>query len=177
MKAAFIDKDGTLVEYRRYGENPSARDILDDVLMENEILNGLIHLQNKGFKFIIVSNQPFVSRGNVTEKQMDGLFLDLILKLRVRGIEIFDCFYCPHQESDYCECRKPKAGMILDAAKKHDIDLTESFMIGDTDKDVLAGKSAGIKTVLVLTGEGEKFRNIVQPTHIVKNINEIINII
>ena len=172
-KAIFIDKDGTLVEYIPYEEKPKAEDILRNILMEDEVVEGLKYLQRKGFKLIIVSNQPWIAKGHVTTEEIENLFKELVLKLINKGVNISDYFFCPHQTSDNCECKKPKPKMIFDAAKKHNVDLSKSFMIGDMDLDIKTGEKAGIKTFLVLTGRGESFKDIVYPTYILKNINEI----
>jgi histidinol-phosphate phosphatase family protein len=171
-KAFFLDKDGTLVDNSEYPEV-----IPMDKLLTNEIIDGLKLMQGKGYKLFIVSNQPWISRGIFSYEEIQKKFESVINQLESLGIIIQDYLFCPHQNSDNCNCRKPSPGMILDLAKKHKIDLNNSFMIGDTDKDITAGEKAGVKTALVLTGDGKKFENIVKPTYILKNLNEIKKII
>ena len=135
------------------------------------------HIQGKGYKLFIVSNQPWISKKIMMKEEVDQIFDSLIKKLNDLGIKIEDYFYCPHQSSDNCDCRKPKPGMIIKAKEKYNIDLSKSFIIGDTDKDICSGNEAGMKTILVETGFDEKFKNIVKPTYILKNLNEIIKIL
>jgi histidinol-phosphate phosphatase family protein len=170
--AIFIDKDGTLVDCKGYPEI-----IPVDKILENDVLEGLKYLQEKGYKLIIISNQPWIAKGRIAKEGIEEVFKSLVKKFHAKGIEITDYFYCPHQTSDNCECKKPKPKMIFDAAKKHDIDLQKSFFVGDMDKDVNAGKNAGIKTILVKTGKGKYFLDKVQPDFIIENLNAITTIL
>ena len=155
--AIFLDKDGTLVKFNTYSTSATPEEILKDVLMEDKVLAGLSYLQEKGFKLIVVSNQPWIGRGVVTGEQIEDLFKELILKLNEKGIEINDYFYCPHRKKDECDCRKPGPKFLFDAAEKHGINLEESYMVGDSHYDIGAGKNAGTKTVLVKSGEHSDF--------------------
>jgi D,D-heptose 1,7-bisphosphate phosphatase len=170
-KAIFLDKDGTLVDNWGYPEIIPTDDIL-----EGHILQGLKHAQEKGYKMIIISNQPWIAKGKMTKKEVENVFKNLISKLEKKGIKIDDYFYCPHQSLDNCECKKPKPSMIFQAAKKHNINLSQSFMVGDSDFDIAAGKNARVKTALVLTGNGKNFLNT-EPDYILQNINELKNIL
>tara|TARA_Y100000310_G_scaffold335438_1_gene417523 strand:+ start:6317 stop:6853 length:537 start_codon:yes stop_codon:yes gene_type:complete len=176
-KAFFIDKDGTLTNYNVYSNPALAKEVLEDEIIFDQIVDGLKHIQKKGYKLIIISNQPWISRGVVNYDDMEKLFQNLIKVLGNHGVKIDDYFYCPHQTLDNCECKKPKPKMILDAAKKYKINLKESYFVGDMDLDILAGQNAGTKTILVLTGCGNEFKNIVNPTYILKNLNHIKEII
>lgn len=171
-KAFFIDKDGTIVDNSKY-----PKIIPSDEILEDKVIEGLRYLEEKDYKLIIISNQPWISKGKMSKDEVEDIFKSLVKKLKDKGIKIEDYFYCPHKNEDECLCRKPKPGMILKAAEKHNIDLEKSFMIGDTDKDIIAGKEAGIKTILVETGHDKKFKSIVSPTYILKNLNEIARIL
>ena len=170
-KAFFIDKDGTLVDNSGYPDI-----IPSDELLENDVLDGLKHIQNKGYKLIIISNQPWISKGRLTKEDTDIIFESLIDKLSVHGIKIDDYIYCPHSSADGCDCKKPSPKMILETARRNNIDLNQSYMVGDSENDVLAGKNAGIKTILVRTGQGkdcaEKMHNIADK--ILNNLNGLI---
>jgi D-glycero-D-manno-heptose 1,7-bisphosphate phosphatase len=129
-------------------------------LAELEILPGVLqalnNLYQREYKLIVVTNQPDVARGTVrieTVKEINSF-------LQSR-LPIDDFFCCFHDDSDRCECRKPKSGAILSAAQKYDIDLAQSFMIGDRWRDIEAGISAGCKTIFLDYGYDEK-----QPTHL-----------
>jgi len=182
IKAIFLDKDGTLVDNSQYPEK-----IPSDELLESSVLDGLIHLQNKGFKLIIISNQPWIAKKRASLEQIENIFKSLINKLSEKQIIIHDYFYCPHQTSDNCNCKKPSPNLILKAAKKHNIDLSQSFIIGDSFKDILTGKNAKIKTILVtefsenllknFTEQEIKLQNNLNPDFKIKNINETTKII
>jgi D-glycero-D-manno-heptose 1,7-bisphosphate phosphatase len=106
-------------------------------------------VRQKGYVAVIVSNQRGVALGNITSAIVDDLHHRLRTVLKEQhGLELLDVFYCPHDRNQ-CECRKPKPGMLLEAARRHAIDLNQSWMIGDSLKDVEAGKAAGCRTVLV----------------------------
>lgn len=169
-KAAFLDKDGTLVDNSQYPDV-----IPSDILLDN-VFEGLKNLQNKGYKLIIISNQPWIAKGRITKEEVDRIFFNIIEKMKNEGISILDYFYCPHQSSDNCECKKPKSGMFIEASEKHNLDLSESIIIGDMDADILAGKNLGMKTFLVLTGKGKESIDSL-PDYIIENLNSIKEII
>lgn len=171
-KAVFIDKDGVIVDNSGYPEI-----IPTNILLKDNILEGLRYIKEKGFKLIIISNQPWISKGRMKKEEVENVFINIIKDLKDNNIEIDDYFYCPHKKEDNCECKKPKPKMIFDAAIKHNIDLNSSYMIGDMADDILAGKNANIKTILVLTGRGKDFVGKLNEDYVIKNINEIYKII
>lgn len=170
-KALFLDKDGTLVDNSGYPEI-----IPKDILLKNDILEGLKYAQEKEYKLIIISNQPWISEKKLTKKETEEIFLSVINQLNNFGIKIHDYFYCPHQTSDNCDCKKPKPKMIFEAAKKHNINLEKSFMIGDMDTDINTAKNSKIKSILVKTGRGKDFLNQ-EANFIITNLNQIKEII
>jgi len=170
-KAIFLDKDGTLVDGSGYPEIIPADD-----LMKERVVRGLIKLKNQGFKLIIVSNQSWVSKGRLTKNDVENIFKSLINKLKKFEIEIDDYFYCPHKREENCNCKKPSTGMILEAVKKHNLDLSCSYMIGDSDDDILMAKKLNLKTVLVTTGLGNNFLGI-GADYVVEDINHFAEII
>ena len=168
-KAVFLDKDGTLVDNSGY-----PNEIPSDLLMEDEILDGLFFLQQQGFKLIIISNQSWISKGRLSQKEVENIFLRLVQRLDSLGIMIHGYYYCPHKSSDNCLCRKPKTDLLLRAAQEHGLALEHSFMVGDMEDDMLAGKNAGVKTVLVQTGCGRNFRSSeVVPDYVIENLNAV----
>ena len=88
----------------------------------------------------------------MTQQDLLGIQDEIMRQVLGAGGKISGFYYCPHLAQDGCSCRKPEPGLILRAAKEHGIDLSRSFMVGDTEKDIMAGKRAGCKTVLILTG-------------------------
>lgn len=175
--AIFLDKDGTIMEYNIKRNDFAPEEILKDVLMEENVLDGLKYLQEKGFKLIVVSNQPWIGRGVVTEEQVENLFNELVSKLDEKGITIHDYFFCPHRKEEGCGCRKGAPQFLIEAAKKYDINLGESYMVGDSHYDVEVGKNAGIKTVLVKTGETIDFSDDFGADYFVEDINALMGII
>ncbi len=150
-KAIFLDRDGTINFNAEYISKPSK------VTLLNNAVEGLRILQRLGFMLIIVTNQSGIARGYFTEKDLEKVN-DRLLTLLIReGILIDDIFFCPyHKEGSVkkyrkeSEDRKPAPGMILKAAKKHNIDLSQSYMIGDSKGDIQAGKKAGCAATIFI---------------------------
>ena len=168
-RAIFLDRDGVINKEVNYLSNPDDLELIDGVIEALKIL------RNLGYLLIIITNQAGVARGYFTESTLLKIHEKLIRILEKNDVHLDDIFYCPHHPdfTEICECRKPKPGMILSAQKKYDIDLNESFMVGDTLNDIQTGINAGCKTVLVLTGYGnEEAKKIgeVKPDYIFKNL-------
>ena len=108
-------------------------------------------LHEAGFLVIVVTNQPDVATGRVKRETVEAMHAILRDRLAVDDIEV-----CYHVDSDECPCRKPKPGMLLDAARRYDIDLTKSYLVGDRWRDILAGDAAGCFTILVTGGDDER---------------------
>ncbi len=141
----FFDRDGIVNRH----PGPGFVERWGDFHLLPEFVEVLKIVRNLGFQAVIVSNQRGVALGKMTIETVEEIHrrLRAILK-RDHGLELLDIFYCPHDRG-VCECRKPKPGMLLEAARKHSIDLARSWMIGDAVRDVEAGKSAGCRTILV----------------------------
>ena len=149
-KAIFIDRDGTLIEDPGYLSHPEQVNLLDGAA------EALVELRAMGYKLIIVSNQSAVARGIVTEKDLDEIHDRLRQLLTEKGAYLDQIYYCPYhpdgviskyrKESDW---RKPNPGMLLAAADEMNIDLNQSWSIGDSSRDVEAGLRAGCKTILI----------------------------
>lgn len=142
-KALFLDRDGILNKaIMRNGIASSPRSIAEfEVIQESE---GLIRdAKNKGYVVIVVTNQPDVSRGSLSMQDLEAMHGMLGRRLPIDDLEV-----CTSSD-DSDQRRKPNPGMILDAARKHSIDLSGSLLLGDGEKDILAGKKAGVKTILL----------------------------
>ena len=167
QKAFFIDKDGTLVDNSNY-----PHEIPTDKLLTNDIITGLKLISEKGYKIFIVSNQSWIAKGKLQFSDVERIFQNLIRQLNKFNITIENYAYCPHTRTDNCQCRKPNAKLLEDLIRKHNIDIDNSFVIGDMDSDIELGKKLGIKTILVKTGRGKDFLHT-NPNHIIENINDI----
>lgn len=140
--AMFLDRDGTIFVDTGYpGDNADIRFIPG-------VVDALQKLQ-KHFQLIIISNQSGVGRGYITRDECKRVHQKMMAKLREQGISITDSFYCLHTPDDGCDCRKPKPGMLLEAAERWDTDLPSSFMAGDKMSDAEAGWRAGCRSVLL----------------------------
>lgn len=175
-KAVFLDRDGTLNEDPGYLGDPCKLKLFPDV---GEALSLLKNKNN--FLLIVVSNQSGVARGLITEEEVVMVNQEINTKLAEFNVKIDAFYYCPfhpefNSEKD-CECRKPSPSMILNAAIEHNIDLSSSYIVGDSAADIMAGKNAGIKTVLVKSGYGKETFSILQnennfPSFVAENLNE-----
>jgi D-glycero-D-manno-heptose 1,7-bisphosphate phosphatase len=153
LKAVFLDRDGVINEDR------------DDYVKTIAELNvfsfapgAVRRLNDAGFQTFVVSNQQGVAKGLIREEDLMVIQAEIARRVVAAGGRISEFYYCRHMASENCGCRKPEAGMLLAAAKEHGIDLNESYMIGDSEKDIVAGKSAGCRSVLVLTGNMSRER-------------------
>ncbi len=181
-KAIFIDKDGTLIENVPYNVDP---DLIELQPFAGEALK---QLQEGGFKIIVVSNQSGVARGLFKEEKLEDVKQELARQLESFGVKLNAFYYCPHLPeaegavetySLDCNCRKPKPGLLLKAAKENNINLESSWMIGDILNDTEAGNSAGCKSILFDSGGETKWHLNKErmPNRIVKSMNEIPEII
>ncbi len=149
-KAVFLDRDGTLIVNRHYGSDP------DGIELFHGVVEGLLELRAAGYKLVLVSNQSGVARGYFDEAAVARMHDRLQRMLDRHEAALDGMEYCPHHPegdtSPYaveCACRKPAPGMLRRAARKHGVDLSASWMVGDIEADVEAGRRAGARTVLV----------------------------
>ena len=154
QKAIFLDRDGTINKYVGFLRSIDEFELLDGVTDAIKAIN------SSGYLCIIVTNQPVIARGEVTVAELDEIHKKMETLLGNEGAYIDALYYCPHHphkgyEGEIpelkfdCECRKPKPGMLIQAANDLNIDLENSWMIGDGENDILAGKNAGCKTVII----------------------------
>ena len=146
-KAAFLDRDGVIFE-KAPGDQYITR--WEDVRFLPRVADAMVLLNRAGFRLIVVSNQRCVAKGLVTAEAVEAMHWRMCASLAQAGARIDAVYYCPHEKLPPCGCRKPQPGMLLNAARIHGIDLRQSWMVGDSDSDVEAGKSAGCKTVRLL---------------------------
>ena len=176
QKAFFLDRDGTINKYVGYLRTPEQFELLEGVGEAVRKIN------LSGYLAIVITNQPVIARGEVTADGLQKIHNKMETMLGKEGAYLDGIYYCPHHPDKgfsgeveelkiVCECRKPKAGLLLQAAKDFNIDLSQSWMIGDSENDVLAGKNAGCKTALI--GETDYGQNL-QVTSLLDFVKEVL---
>jgi len=150
-KAIFLDRDGVVNKSVVKDGKPYPPASIKDLEIIDGVKEGIEKLKKNGFKIFIVTNQPDVARGNTLPGNVQAINTFLERELSINGV-----YCCLHDDMDDCECRKPKPGMILEAAKTWNIDLSRSFMIGDRWRDIEAGKRAGVTSILIDYNYDEK---------------------
>ena len=143
-KAIFLDRDGVINHPRIIDGKPYPPLSLDDLKIIDGVEKALNLLHSAGYYLIVVTNQPDVARGDISRDKVE-----LIHSFLKSSFPIDEVKSCYHDDSDNCECRKPNPGNILNAAEKYNIDLENSYMIGDRWRDIEAGISAGCKTIFI----------------------------
>jgi histidinol-phosphate phosphatase family protein len=163
-RAAFIDRDGNLIHEVGYISS------LERIKFYSRSVKAVKFLKENGYKIIVVTNQSGVARNYIPESFVRDAHKKISAMLKKHGLKIDAFYYCPHHPKKAvikkylvdCSCRKPKTGMIDAAVKRFNIDLKESFTIGDKLTDVHLGKNAGTKTALVMTGYGKKEKKLIK---------------
>lgn len=154
QKAIFLDRDGTINKYVGFLRNKNEFELLVGVS------DAIKKINRSGYLTIVVTNQPVIARGEVSFSELEEIHKKMETLLGNDGAYIDGLYYCPHHphkgyEGEVaelkieCECRKPKSGMLVKAAKDFNIELKESWIIGDSENDIFAGKNVGCKTVLI----------------------------
>ncbi|HEY9880585.1 MAG TPA: HAD family hydrolase [Leptolyngbyaceae cyanobacterium] len=171
-KAVFLDKDGTLIENVPYNVDPAL------IRLYPETCSGLRRLHEAGYLLIVITNQSGVARGYFSEAAIAPVEAHL---RQVLGVPLAGFYHCPHhpdgsvaQYAIDCTCRKPEPGMLLQAAADLNIDLAQSWLIGDILNDVEAGRRAGCRTILI--GNGNETEWVLTPEriphHTVSNLDQ-----
>jgi D-glycero-D-manno-heptose 1,7-bisphosphate phosphatase len=177
--AVFLDRDGTVNEQMGYINHISRFHLLPDAARAIKLLN------DSAVPVIVVSNQSGLARGYFPEELLDEVHAKMDALLAQEGAKIDGLYFCPHhpeaKEKKYrqaCNCRKPKTGMLLQAAEELNLDLARSFLVGDRWSDIKCAHQAGCTPVLVLTGYGKgDYRYIgpdqeIQPAYVAENLLE-----
>lgn len=183
-KAVFLDRDGTINEEMGYINHASRFNIFKYVPEAIKILN------DSDFLVFVVTNQSGLARGYFNEELLDSVHKSLIKQVEKNSAKIERIYYCPHHPQEGiakykidCDCRKPKPGMINRAKTEFNINLDQSYIIGDRYKDIEFGRNLGLSTIMVLTGYGlgeyTYQKNIwpEQPDHVCNNLLDAANII
>lgn len=154
-RAVFLDRDGVINEAppsHEYVTSP------DELVVVPSAAQGLRLLRELGFLLIVVSNQRGVARGVMGHADVEAINSELQTRLSSVGAGLDAFYYCPHSEEEGCECRKPKPGLLLGAARERGISLSHSYLVGDAESDVEAGKAAGCKATIRVGRSDGRFK-------------------
>jgi D-glycero-D-manno-heptose 1,7-bisphosphate phosphatase len=164
-RAVFLDRDGVINRAIVRDGKPFPPASLDDLEILPGVPQALTRLHDAGFRLIVVTNQPDVAKGTRTRRVVDDIHAHMAATLPLDDIRV-----CFHEDKDGCACRKPKAGMLLDAARDAGVSLTGSFMVGDRWRDIDAGRIAGCRTIFIDYGYDERLSH--QPDATVGSLAE-----
>ena len=178
QKAVFLDRDGTLNKYVGFLNN------IEDLDLIHGVAGAVAKINKSGYLAILVTNQPVVARGEVSIDELEEIHNKLETLLGKEGAYLDGIYYCPHhphrgykgERPEFkidCECRKPKPGMLLKAARDFNIDMSASWMVGDSQNDVLAGINAGCNTALI-GNSNENYGQTISVKSLLDFVNEAI---
>ena len=168
--AVFLDRDGVIVVPQFRDGRSFAPRRLKDFRLYPDAAASLQRLKQAGFLLVVVTNQSGVRNGLISRSEVDAMHETMARELPLDAIKA-----CFHRQADDCECRKPKPGMILEAAVEFSINLERSFIVGDSTSDVEAGRAAGCATVFIDLGYAEPAPEA--PDYVVRSISEAADII
>ena len=146
-KAVFLDRDGVINRRPPEGQYVTR---WEELQFLPGVPEAIILLTRAGYGVYVATNQRGVAKGLLTQDELESIHRRMSQELARAGAVISKVYYCPHEKHLPCTCRKPAPGMLLTAAQSHDVDLASSWMIGDSDIDVAAGRNAGCKTVRIV---------------------------
>lgn len=173
-RVLFLDRDGVINQKAKAGEYITT---WDEFRIRDGIVDVLIAAGELGYKNIVITNQQCVGKGIITAVQLDELHRRMVAELAARGATIDAVYYCPHLASDGCACRKPKPGLLYRAMSelRGDLAVEESYFVGDSESDILAGNAFGVPTIW-LNEEAATGASAV-PTHAVRRLHDVASII
>ena len=150
-RAVFLDRDGVINVNR-----PNNVTAWHEFEFETDSLDALVRLSETDFHLIVVSNQSGIGRGQMTRATVEEIHAQMKRTIELAGGRIDRIYYCPHTPQDQCSCRKPSPEMLLNGRTELELDLVQSFFVGDWIDDVRAARNAGVTPLLVRTGRGDK---------------------
>ena len=181
-RALFLDRDGVvddLVFYPSHGEWESPRHVRD-LRMREEAFDALRTANRNGWLLFLITNQPSFAKGKCPLEDLTAVHARVLEELERAGVRITDSFVCFHHPTSAlagygaCECRKPSPFFIVEAARKHDVDLASSWMVGDQDTDVVTGRNAGCRTALLKYEHSREKRGGTQPDLICEDLADFV---
>jgi len=161
QQAVFFDRDGVLFEIVFRNGRLSVPYYWGEVKILPQVSEALLLLKARGFLQIVLTNQPEIGRGTLSPQALDNIHR----KLRIVLPTLDEIFVCPHVRDDQCHCKKPEPGLVREAIKKWNIDLSKSYIIGDRWCDIELGKILGMTTILVESPAGKEDVTIVHPDY------------
>ena len=166
IKTIFLDRDGVINKEINYLHK------IDEFEFIEGVYETCRYLINLDYKIIIITNQSGIARGYFTENDFQIVTNWMIAEFKKNDVSILDIFHCPHLPDSNCKCRKPRPGMLLEAKYKYNIDMKNSWLIGDKENDIIAANSSGI-TNTILVKSGHKINELdSNAKYILKSINQ-----
>lgn len=149
-RAILLDRDGVINEDRDdYVKS------WEEVRFIKGVRSALKQIHQAGIPVVVVTNQAAVGRGIISQVRLEDIHIRLARAVKKAGGNLLSIYYCPHHPDDHCQCRKPRIGLLKRAARDLNLDLRQCFFVGDTLRDIQAGRRAGCQTILVQTGKGQ----------------------
>lgn len=148
-RIVFLDRDGVINEFPGKGLYVTRR---EDLRVLPRAARGIALLKAMGYEIFVITNQGCISRRYLTVGELEAMHVHLMRELEAEGAKIDGIFYCPHQTSDACDCKKPKTALFKKAVAGRSVDFARAFFVGDSEEDIAAGRALGCRTVLVLSG-------------------------
>ena len=164
-----LDRDGTLIRDEHYLSEVAQVQLLP------QTLKGLRCFQERGCRFVVVTNQSGVGRGYFDVQQVKAVHTHLQRVFQSEGIDVADYFFCPHKPADGCSCRKPGIALFQEAAARHEIVPRDCIVVGDKGSDIEMGQRVAAKTALVMTGHGRESlsENNCSPDYVANDLYEL----
>jgi len=170
-KTIFLDRDGVINKDVNYLHKIKECEFIDG------IFEACIYFQNIGFKIVIITNQSGIARGYFNENDYQILTNWITLQFNKKSIKLLEIFHCPHGPDSKCSCRKPRPGMLLEAQHKYSINMTNSWLIGDREDDILAANNAGINNTILVRSGHKINEGISNAKHILDSISDCVKVI
>ncbi len=148
MKTVFLDRDG-VINHNRKNDYVKSWDEFEFI---PNSLRAIQRLTDAGHRLIVVTNQSCINKGIVAPRTLGEIHQRMMTEIEGAGGRIHAIYHCPHRADEGCSCRKPKPGLLIQAAHEHGIDLPRSYLVGDSIRDIAAGQQVGCQSVFVLTG-------------------------
>lgn len=180
-KYLFIDRDGVVNKDPGDWTETGYVTKWEDFYFLPRVLESLKRATDSGYRVVIVSNQQCVGKGYISAEDLDALTDNIKIAMKEAGVDVAGIYYCTHKKDEECSCRKPKPGLFHTAQDDFGIKNAENyFYIGDSKRDIVAGKAAGMKTILVLSGKSEPSEVEIwddKPDYVCKDLSDAVDIV